>query len=216
MQSPPAIWIVEDNTVYRGAVARALDATPALSCERQFASGTALLDALKKATPALHPDVLLLDAGLPDGSGLDLIPIIRDLAPECRVLILTVFEDAEKITQAICNGAQGYLLKAAPIEELIVGIHQALNGGVPMTPRIAHRVLQLFSKFAPKQSDYGLSKREQDTMELMVQGFIRKEIADRLGLSLHTVDTYLRGIYRKLEVNTRTGAVAKALKEGLV
>lgn len=216
MQSPPTIWIVEDNAVYRGAVARALDAAPELCCERQFSTGAALLEGFKTTKPTLHPDILLLDAGLPDGSGLDHIPVIRDLAPETRVLILTVFEDAEKITQAICNGAQGYLLKAAPIEELIEGIHQALSGGVPMTPRIAHRVLQLFSKFAPKQSDYGLSKREQDTLELMVQGFIRKEIADRLGLSLHTVDTYLRGVYRKLEVNTRTGAVAKALKEGLV
>lgn len=212
----PIIWIVEDNAVYRNAVMRALDATKSLRCEQQFANGTSMVNALKKAAGGLLPDVLLLDAGLPDGSGLDLIPSIRDLAPECRVLILTVFEDAEKITQAICNGAQGYLLKNAPIEELITGIHQALSGGVPMTPRIAHRVLELFSRFAPKQSDYGLSQREKDTLELMVQGFIRKEIADRLGLSLHTVDTYLRGIYRKLEVNTRTGAVAKALKEGLV
>lgn len=212
----PIIWIVEDNAVYRSAVMRALDATKSLRCEQQFANGTSMVNALKKAVGGPLPDVLLLDAGLPDGSGLDLIPSIRDLAPECRVLILTVFEDAEKITQAICNGAQGYLLKNAPIEELITGIHQALSGGVPMTPRIAHRVLELFSRFAPKQSDYGLSQREKDTLELMVQGFIRKEIADRLGLSLHTVDTYLRGIYRKLEVNTRTGAVAKALKEGLV
>ena len=216
MQPIPIIWIVEDNAVYRGAVARALDGTKALRCEQQFANGRALMEALKKADAEALPGVLLLDVGLPDGNGLDLIPAIRDLAPRCQVLILTVFEDAEKITQAICNGAQGYLLKNAPLLEIISGIHQALEGGVPMTPRIAHRMLQLFSKFAPKQSDYGLSQREQDTLELMVQGFIRKEIADRLGLSLHTVDTYLRGIYRKLEVNTRTGAVAKALKEGLV
>lgn len=216
MQELPVIWIVEDNAVYRGAVARALDATKGLRCEQQFANGRALMEALKKTSVEALPAVLLLDVGLPDGNGLDLIPLIRDLAPRCRVLILTVFEDAEKITQAICNGAQGYLLKNDPIQELINGIHQAVEGGVPMTPRIAHRVLQLFSKFAPKHSDYGLSQREQDTLELMVQGFIRKEIADRLGLSLHTVDTYLRGVYRKLEVNTRTGAVAKALKEGLV
>lgn len=214
MSSVARIWIAEDNALYRGAVARALSAHATLSCERQFSTGGALLQALEEKGAA--PEVILLDVGLPDGSGIDLLPRIRDLAADCRVLILTVFEDEGKITQAICNGAQGYLLKSAPVEELIQGIQQALAGGVPMTPRIAHCVLRLFSQFAPKQSDYGLSAREKDTLELMVQGYIRKEIADRLGLSLHTVDTYLRGIYRKLEVNTRTGAVAKALKEGLI
>jgi DNA-binding NarL/FixJ family response regulator len=209
----PRVWIVEDNAVYRGAVARALTSTGELDCEEQFGTGNSLMHALEKG---LAPEVILLDAGLPDGSGLDLLPAIRDLAPDCHVLILTVFEDAAKITQAICNGAQGYLLKNSPISEVIQGIHESLKGGAPMTPSIAHQVLQLFSRFAPRQSDYGLSVRERETLELVVQGFIRKEIAERLNLSLHTVDTYLRGIYRKLEVNTRTGAVAKALKEGLV
>ena len=216
MVSLPRIWIVEDNAIYRGAVARALKGTQKLNCAQEFGKGGLLLEVLACTPPEELPEVLLLDAGLPDGNGLDLIPRIRDLAPDCQILILTVFEDEGKITQAICNGARGYLLKNAPLEEIIQAIETALSGGVPMTPRIAHRVLQLFSKFAPKQSDYGLSPREKDTLELMVQGFIRKEIADRLSLSLHTVDTYLRGIYRKLEVNTRTGAVAKALKEGLV
>ncbi|HSJ01008.1 MAG: response regulator [Verrucomicrobium sp.] len=209
----PRVWIVEDNAVYRGAVARALNATAELNCEAQFGTGKAILTALEGGNA---PDVLLLDAGLPDGSGIDLLPTLCDQAPDCHILMLTVFEDAAKITLAICNGAQGYLLKNSPIEEIITGIQQALKGGVPMTPSIAHQVLHLFSKFAPKQSDYGLSVRERETLELMVQGFIRKEIADRLNLSLHTVDTYLRGVYRKLAVNTRTGAVAKALKEGLV
>lgn len=211
--SLPRVWIVEDNAVYRGAVARALTATGELNCEEQFGTGRALMQAMQDRLP---PQIVLLDAGLPDGSGIDLLPAMRDQAPDCRVLMLTVFEDAAKITQAICNGAQGYLLKNSSIEEIITGIQQSLKGGVPMTPCIAHQVLELFSRFAPRHADYGLSTRERETLELMVQGFIRKEIADRLSLSLHTVDTYLRGIYRKLEVNTRTGAVAKALKEGLV
>jgi two-component system nitrate/nitrite response regulator NarL len=212
----PTVWILEDNASFRRAVARALERSNEFLCPQQFDNKRQLLQALKLATPEEFPKILLLDVALPDGSGLDVIHEVRDRAPECHVLILTVFEDPDKITRAICNGAKGYLLKTAPMTELIPAIHQSLAGGVPMTPSIAHRVLSLFSTFAPKKSEYGLSEREKETLELIVRGFMRKNIADELQLSLHTVDTYLRRIYRKLEVNTRSSAVAKAIKEGLV
>jgi len=212
----PCIWIVEDNNLYRNTVARALERSGKVDCPRQFGNGGLFFDALGSASDGEKPDVVLLDVELPDGSGLELIPVIRDAAPACHVIIVTVFEEENKIIQAICNGAQGYILKSSPLEEIVAAIEQAMAGGAPMTPRIAHCVLRLFSKFAPRQADYGLSPREKETLERMVQGYLRKEIADQLGISLHTVDTYFRGIYRKLEVNTRTGAVAKALKEGIV
>jgi len=117
---------------------------------------------------------------------------------------------------SICAGAAGYLLKTSSAAEITQAVRDALGGGSPMTSRIARRVLDMLSKLAPKQSDYGLSDREKEILQLMVTGLIKKEIAERLSLSVHTVDTYLRRIYEKLEVNTRTGAVAKALKEGLV
>lgn len=119
--------------------------------------------------------------------------------------------------QAICAGATGYLLKTGSAMDIVQAVRDAAAGGSPMSPRIARRVLDMFSRLAPKPpEDYGLSEREKEILQLMVTGLIKKEIADRLTLSVHTVDTYLRRIYEKLEVNTRTGAVAKALKEGLV
>jgi DNA-binding NarL/FixJ family response regulator len=107
-------------------------------------------------------------------------------------------------------------LKTSSVTEITQAVRDALAGGSPMTSRIARRVLDMFTKFAPKHSDYGLSEREKEILQLMTNGLIKKEIAEKLSLSVHTVDTYLRRIYEKLEVNTRTGAVAKALKEGLV
>jgi len=162
------------------------------------------------------PDLILLDVGLPGMSGLDGIRLIKERAPKTLIVILTVFEDDDKVFRAICAGAAGYLLKTSGVADITQAVRDALAGGSPMTSRIARRVLDMFSKFAPKQSDYGLSEREKEILQIMTTGLIKKEIADRLSLSIHTVDTYLRRIYEKLEVNTRTGAVAKALKEGLV
>ena len=144
------------------------------------------------------------------------IRLIKERAPKALVVILTVFEDDGKVFQAICAGAAGYLLKTSSGTDITQAVRDALAGGSPMNPRIARRVLDMFSKLAPKQNDYGLSEREKEILLLMTTGLIKKEIADKLTLSVHTVDTYLRRIYEKLAVNTRTGAVAKALKEGLV
>lgn len=207
------IWIVEDHAPFRRTLAKVLNAESGLRCGREFPSCEALLAELGKPET---PDVILLDVGLPGMSGLEGIRLIKAAAPQSLVVVLTVFEDDDKVFRAICSGASGYLLKTASAHELAQAVHDAVAGGSPMNPRIARRVLEMFSKFAPRQADYGLSEREKEILQLMVTGLIKKEIADRLNLSVHTVDTYLRRIYEKLEVNTRTGAVAKALKEGLV
>ena len=135
-------------------------------------------------------------------------------------MILTVFDDADKILRAVCSGASGYLLKTSGVEEIAEAIRQVMEGGAPMTPKVAKRVLDLFVKTEsqqPQQSeDYRLTDREKDILRLMVEGLIKKEIADRLDISVHTVSTHLRSIYEKLHVNTNTGAVAKALKEDLI
>lgn len=207
------IWIIEDHTAFRHTLARVLNSELGLKCSRDF-------DSCEKALAALArddaPDLILLDVGLPGMSGLEGIRLIKEKSPKSLVVILTVFEDDEKVFQAICAGASGYLLKTSSATDITQALRDALDGGSPMNPRIARRVLEMFSRLAPKQGDYGLSDREKEILQLMVTGLIKKEIADKLSLSIHTVDTYLRRIYEKLEVNTRTGAVAKALKEGLV
>ena len=207
------IWIVEDHSAFRRTLVRVLNTEAGLHCPRDF-------DSCEKALAALTrddaPDLVLLDVGLPGMSGLDGIRLIKEISPKTLVVILTVFEDDDKVFQAICAGAAGYLLKTSSVADITQAMRDALAGGSPMNPRVARRVLAMFSKLAPKQGDYGLSEREKEILQLMTTGLIKKEIADRLTLSIHTVDTYLRRIYEKLAVNTRTGAVAKALKEGLV
>jgi DNA-binding NarL/FixJ family response regulator len=207
------LWIVEDHAAFRRTLVRVLNAEADLQCSRDFDSCEKLFLAL--AQPEV-PDLILLDVGLPGMSGIEGIRLIKERAPKALVVILTVFEDDDKVFQAICAGAAGYLLKTNSAADITQAVRDALAGGSPMNPRIARRVLEMFSKLAPKQNDYGLSEREKEILQLMTTGLIKKEIADRLTLSVHTVDTYLRRIYEKLAVNTRTGAVAKALKEGLV
>ena len=208
-----SIWIIEDHSAFRRTLVRVVNAEDGLQCTRDF-------DSCEKALAAMvhdhAPDLILLDVGLPGMSGLDGIRLIKERSPNALVVILTVFEDDDKVFSALCAGAAGYLLKTSSVTEITQAVRDALAGGSPMTSRIARRVLDMFSKLAPKQSDYGLSDREKEILQLMTTGLIKKEIANRLTLSVHTVDTYLRRIYEKLEVNTRTGAVAKALKEGLV
>lgn len=213
MPSPEStVWLIEDNATYRRTVARVIDQLPGLRCARAFSNCEDALAALGTE----RSDVVLLDVGLPGMSGLEGIAKIKALAPATCVLVLTVFDDDDKIFRAICAGASGYLLKTSPAEQIASAIHEVLAGGAPMNASIASRVLRMFARLAPPQKDYGLTDREKEVLELMVRGLIKKEIADRMKLSVHTVDTHLRNIYGKLEVNTRTGAVAKAVKENLL
>jgi DNA-binding NarL/FixJ family response regulator len=204
-----SVWLVEDNATYRNAIARALGRAPGLRCAGAFGSCE---DALARLRDDHPPEVILLDIGLPGLSGLEGIQQFKALSPATHVIILTVFEDTDKIVRAICAGASGYLLKTSPAEQIAQAIHEVLGGGAPMTPQIARSVLSLFARLAVPPPEQGLSQREKETLEFLVQGLATKEIADRLGLSIHTVDTHLRNIYRKLHVNSRAGAVGKMLQ----
>ena len=210
---PPSLWLIEDNTTFRSSLARGLERSGRFSCTGSFASAE---EALAAVNPALSPQAILIDVGLPGMDGIEAMLCLRKALPEAALIVLTVFEDEDKIIRAICAGARGYLLKTAPVSEIAAAIDDVLAGGSPMNSRIARRVLDVFSRLVPQQRDYGLTPREKEILQLMIAGHIKKEIAVSVGLSVHTVNTHMRNIYEKLQVNTVNGAVAKALKERLV
>lgn len=210
------VWLVEDNGAYRKAVSRYLSRAPGMICDCQCRSVEELIVALEKENP---PDVILLDVQLPGNDGISSLPIIESLAPSSKVMVLTAFDDSDKIYNAICAGASGYLLKSAGTGEIVDAINEVLNGGHPMTPSLAVRVLKRFSDLlypSKLPADYKLTDREIETLKLLADGLIKKEIADHLNISLHTVDSHIKSIYRKLQVNTNTAAVAKAIREDIV
>ena len=130
-----------------------------------------------------------------------------------------LFDDADKIFRAVCAGAAGYVLKSAGIDQIGEAIRQVRDGGAPMTPEVARKVLDAFAQIDPPRDhpdDYHLTERELEILRLMADGLLKKEIADRLALSVHTVSTHMRRVYEKLHVGTNTGAVAKALREGII
>lgn len=215
MTSPGSfcVWLIEDNTVFRRTVAQVVGTIPGVVRVEDFGSAEA---ALEKLAVGPAPETVLIDVGLPGLDGIECIRRLKDAAPGAQILVLTVFEDDEKIFRAVCAGASGYLLKSASMPEIAEAVAEVRRGGSPMTPRVARRVLEMFSKLAPARKDYGLAPRERDVLELYVRGFTNKEVADKLALSVHTIDSYNKSLYEKLHVNTRSGAVAKALKERLV
>jgi DNA-binding NarL/FixJ family response regulator len=213
MIDPIQVWLIEDHKTYGERLARALNRLVGIACPRRF---TACEDAISALPENDAPQVLLLDVELPGMNGIDGIARLRQLAPRAAIVILTVFEDDDKIFRSICAGAAGYLLKTSSTEDIAAAIRSAAAGGSPINPTIARRVLDMLGKAKPPQKDYGLTPREKEILQLLVQGQSTKEAAAQLNISYHTADGYIRDIYEKLQVNTRSGVVAKALKEGLV
>lgn len=204
--------MIEDNHSFRSTVSKLLNRTEDVRCTNSF---PACEDALALITNGAKMDVILLDVELSGMNGIDGLRKIKAIIPATRVIMLTVFEDHERVFRAICAGASGYLLKASPFERIVESIHQVVAGGSPMSPRVATSVLEMFTKMVEPKTDFGLTERERQVLELMKEGLTKKEIASRLELSFHTVDDYLRNIYTKLHVHSQAGAVAKAMKHEL-
>ena len=212
----PIVWIVEDHDILRKNLQRLCSSARFLNCTEAFANAEAMLLALGQTPPRKHPKVLLMDVGLPGRSGLEALEDVIKLSPQCRVIILTVFEDEKKISAAISAGACGYLVKTARPEQIVEAIHEAARGGSPMSPMIAASVVKLLANLTKPMSPVSLSPREREMLILIVEGLTAKEMADRLSVSIHTIDTHTRHLFRKLDVRSRAAAVARALRERMV
>lgn len=212
---PIRVWLVEDETTYRETFAFLVDHASGMCCARTFADGEAACDALEATPVPDRPDVVLMDINLPGLSGIECTAQLKAHTPEVQVVMLTVYDDEEMIFDALRAGASGYLLKNAPVDRIIAAIREARNGGMLMAAPIARKVLGFFEQ-TPARSDYGLTARELEVLQQMVDGLTQKEIADRLFLSPSTVNGHVQHIYEKLHVHSGNAAVAKALRERLV
>jgi DNA-binding NarL/FixJ family response regulator len=200
--------IVEDNAGFRESLARMLNGAPGFRCAQIYGSAEEALQGI----PALAPDVVLMDINLPGMSGVECVRRLHAVTPQVRVIMLTVYENTENIYAALKAGASGYILKRTSPAKLLEAIQDVVDGGAPMSSAIARKVVQSFQEPPPADSNVeNLSSREQEVLDMLAKGYLYKEISDQLNLSLGTIKTYVRRIYEKLHVQSRTEAVIKYL-----
>jgi DNA-binding NarL/FixJ family response regulator len=205
--------VIEDQQELREGLQLLINGTPGHRCTGAYRS---MEDALARL-PADAPQIILVDIGLPGMSGIEGIPLLRQRFPTAAVLVLSVYDDDERIFAALCAGASGYLLKKTPPARLLESLHEAVDGGAPMSLEVARKVIHLFRQFRPVQSDgYDLTPHETRLLKLLSEGHNYKTAAAKLGVSVNTVATHMRHVYEKLHVHSKSEAVAKALRSGLV
>lgn len=206
------IWIVEDNESFRKNIAILINQVENFSCGYTFNNSESAITRLESELP----DIILMDIGLPGMDGIEALKNIKEIAPSIKIIMLTVFDDHDKIFRAICSGADGYILKSTSVDKIIESLQEIICGGAPMSPQIAQKVLKMFAHIAAPHTGYRLTVQEKRILSLLVEGHLKKQIADLADLSFHTIDKHMRNIYTKLNVHSRSGAIAKALKENLV
>jgi DNA-binding NarL/FixJ family response regulator len=210
---PIAITIIEDQREIREGLAILIDGSDGYRCASKFGS---VEDALEKIGLDL-PDVALIDIGLPGMSGIEGISILKAKYPDLVCLVLSIYEDDERIFDALCAGACGYLLKKTPPTRLLESIRDAANGGSPISPDVASRVIKLFrQERMPKRSDSDLTPHEMRLLKLLVEGHSYKTAAAELKVSVNTISFHIRHIYEKLQVHSKSEAVAKAINNRLI
>ena len=208
------IAIVEDDRATQEALRLLIDDTEGLHCAGVYGSAEQALRSLESAEP---PDVLLLDINLPGMSGSDAVGLFHEQHPETAILMLTLYDDEERIFASLCNGARGYLLKNTPPAKLLDAIRELRGEGAPLSPEIAHKVVRLFREFKPRERvDADLTRLEVRLLSLLAEGFSYQTAADEMRVSINTVRNYIRSVYEKLHVHSKSEAVSKALKAGLI
>jgi DNA-binding NarL/FixJ family response regulator len=204
------VALVEDDPEVRSGLRLLIDNSGSCSCVAACRSAEEALEQL----PALHPDVVLMDIQLPGLSGIECIRELKQKPPGLQIMMLTVFEDHDRIFQSLSAGASGYLLKQIPPEKLIEAIAELHRGGSPMSTQIARRVVEAFQPASSSKEAAGLSPREKEIVAGLAKGYLYKEIAGKLDISVETVRTHIHNIYEKLHVRTRTEAVMKLYGRG--
>ncbi|MBS1680873.1 MAG: response regulator transcription factor [Bacteroidetes bacterium] len=200
------VAIVEDSVTLRNSLAHLISGTEGMTCVVALGNLQNIISELSK----VKPDVVLMDIGLPDISGIEGVRTVKSNFSETQILMFTVFEDEDKIFEAIRNGASGYLLKKTPSPQIIEAIRELYSGGVPMSPAIARKVIQSFQS-VPAQPVELLTPREREILFSLVDGLSYKKIAEKYFISISTVRTHISSIYEKLHVHSKAQAVAKAL-----
>ncbi|HYL97384.1 MAG TPA: response regulator transcription factor [Blastocatellia bacterium] len=214
-QLPPvvSVAIVEDRREIRDALAMLINGTDGFKCVGGYRSMEQALDMIDRE----RPDVVLADIGLPGMSGIEGVRVLKERYPDMLLMMLTVYEDEERIFDALCAGACGYLLKRTSPTKLIESLKEALQGGAPMSPEVARRVVALFRDMRPpERADYQLTPHELRLLKLLVEGHNYKTAAAELGVSFHTIHFHMRNIYAKLQVHSKSEAVSKALRNRIV
>jgi DNA-binding NarL/FixJ family response regulator len=207
------VFVVEDDRLVREGLRALIAGSPGLACVAVAGS----VEAALRERPAAIPRVFLLDIHLPGVRGSVGVTSLLERWPEAAIVMHTVYEEDSMIFEALCRGACGYLLKRSPPARLLEAIHEATRGGAPMSPEIARRVVTLFRRFTPPPQDIAsLSPQETRLLALMAVGSSYREAAATLEVSINTVRSHIRSVYDKLRVHTRSEAVAKALRSGLI
>jgi DNA-binding NarL/FixJ family response regulator len=210
---PLAVGIIEDQREIREGLAALIGGMPGFECTGAFRSVEEAMGPLQ----ARPPRVLLLDVGLPGMSGIEAIPLLKARLPGLSLLMLTVYGDDDRIIQAVCAGACGYLLKKTPPVRLLECLREVADGGAPMSPEVARRVMTLFRQYRPpEKAAHELTPHETRLLRLLVDGHNYKTAAAEIGVTVHAISFHMRRIYEKLEVHSKSEAVAKALRQGLV
>jgi DNA-binding NarL/FixJ family response regulator len=207
------VVIIEDQPDIREGLSSLIDSTEGYSICGRFGS---MEDALS-GLDAIAPEVALVDLGLPGISGIDGIRRLRAARPEILLLVLTVYNDDDRIFEALCAGASGYLLKKTAPDQLLASIREVVDGGAPMSPEVARRVVSLFRQVRPPdKAEYRLTPHEIRLLKLLMDGHSYRSAAAQLGVTTHTISFHLRQIYAKLQVHSKSEAVARAMRAGVI